>query len=150
MAVYGTWLGYACGSCPPYNFDCVRTQNELRQFFESRSKRELAYLFGTYVPPELVDEMVKDPGRYSIKATNRELTDMFCSMRGFTKMSKQMEPIQLQGLLTGVFNKLTTVTRTNRGTIDKYMGDCVMAFWAGSGRNARARASCCEVGCGNG
>ena len=101
-------------------------------------------------PLELVDEMVKDPGRYSIKATNRELTDMFCNMQGFTKMSKQMEPIQLQELLTGIFSKWTTVIRTNRGTIDKYMGDCVMAFWAGSGRNARARTSCCEVGYGNG
>lgn len=98
-------------------------------FVESRSKRELANLFGTYVPPELVDEMVKDPDSYSMQATNRELTVMFCDMRGFTKMSEQMEPTQLQALLTGVFSRLTTLIRANRGTIDKYMGDCVMAFW---------------------
>ncbi len=98
-------------------------------FVETRSKRELAHLFGTYVPPELVDEMVKDPDSYSMKATSRELTVMFCDMRGFTKMSEHMEPTQLQELLTGVFSKLTTIIRTNRGTIDKYMGDCVMAFW---------------------
>jgi adenylate cyclase len=98
-------------------------------FVESRSKRELANLFGTYVPPELVDEMVKDPDAYSMKATNRELTVMFCDMRGFTKMSERMEPTQLQELLTGVFSRLTSLIRNNRGTIDKYMGDCVMAFW---------------------
>jgi adenylate cyclase len=98
-------------------------------FVESRSKRELANLFGTYVPPELVDEMVKDPSAYSMKATSRELTVMFCDMRGFTKMSENMEPVQLQELLTGVFSRLTTIIRANRGTIDKYMGDCVMAFW---------------------
>ena len=98
-------------------------------FVESRSKRELANLFGTYVPPELVDEMVKDPDSYSMAATNREMTVMFCDMRGFTKMSEQMEPIQLQALLNGVFTKLTGIIRANRGTIDKYMGDCVMAFW---------------------
>lgn len=98
-------------------------------FVESRSKRELANLFGTYVPPELVDEMVKDPDAYSMKATNRELTVMFCDMRGFTKMSEQMEPTQLQELLNGVFSRLTSLIRANRGTIDKYMGDCVMAFW---------------------
>jgi len=98
-------------------------------FVESRSKRELANLFGTYVPPELVDEMVKDPDAYNMKATNRELTVMFCDMRGFTKMSEQMEPTQLQELLTGVFSRLTSLIRANRGTIDKYMGDCVMAFW---------------------
>jgi adenylate cyclase len=98
-------------------------------FVESRSKRELAHLFGTYVPPELVDEMVKDPDSYSMEATNREMTVMFCDMRGFTKMSEQMEPIQLQSLLNGVFTRLTGIIRANRGTIDKYMGDCVMAFW---------------------
>jgi len=98
-------------------------------FVESRSKRELANLFGTYVPPELVDEMVKDPDSYSMAATNREMTVMFCDMRGFTKMSEQMEPIQLQSLLNGVFTRLTGIIRANRGTIDKYMGDCVMAFW---------------------
>lgn len=98
-------------------------------FVESRSKRELANLFGTYVPPELVDEMVKDPDSYSMQATNREMTVMFCDMRGFTQMSEQMEPTQLQALLTGVFSRLTRLIRANRGTIDKYMGDCVMAFW---------------------
>ncbi|HYF43594.1 MAG TPA: adenylate/guanylate cyclase domain-containing protein [Ramlibacter sp.] len=98
-------------------------------FVESRSKRELANLFGTYVPPELVDEMVKDPDSYSMKAANKELTVMFCDMRGFTKMSERMEPTQLQELLNSVFNRLTDLIRSNRGTIDKYMGDCVMAFW---------------------
>ena len=98
-------------------------------FVESKSKRELANLFGTYVPPELVDEMVKDPDSYSMKASNKEMTVMFCDMRGFTKMSEQMEPTQLQALLTGVFSRLTSLIRANRGTIDKYMGDCVMAFW---------------------
>jgi adenylate cyclase len=98
-------------------------------FVESRSKRELANLFGTYVPPELVDEMVKDPDSYSMKAASKELTVMFCDMRGFTKMSERMEPTQLQELLNAVFSRLTDIIRTNRGTIDKYMGDCVMAFW---------------------
>lgn len=98
-------------------------------FVESRSKRELANLFGTYVPPELVDEMVKDPDSYSMKASSKELTVMFCDMRGFTRMSETMEPTQLQALLNSVFSRLTDLIRSNRGTIDKYMGDCVMAFW---------------------
>ncbi|MDP2065138.1 MAG: adenylate/guanylate cyclase domain-containing protein [Burkholderiaceae bacterium] len=98
-------------------------------FVESRSKRELAHLFGTYVPPELVDEMVKDPDSYSMTAASRELTVMFCDMRGFTRLSENMEPVQLQHLLNSVFSQLTDLIRANRGTIDKYMGDCVMAFW---------------------
>ena len=73
--------------------------------------------------------MVKDPDAYSMEATNREMTVMFCDMRGFTKLSEHMEPIQLQALLNDVFTRLTGIIRANRGTIDKYMGDCVMAFW---------------------
>ena len=98
-------------------------------FVESKSKRDLANLFGTYVPPELVDEMVKDAASYNMKATTKELTVMFCDMRGFTQMSETMEPTQLQTLLNTVFSRLTDQIRINRGTIDKYMGDCVMAFW---------------------
>ena len=96
---------------------------------ESRSKRDLAQLFGTYVPPELVKEMVKDPESYSMKASSRELTVMFCDMRGFTSLSENLQPLELQAMLNGVFSQLTSVIRRNMGTIDKYMGDCVMAFW---------------------
>ena len=98
-------------------------------FVESRTKRGLAHLFGTYVPPELVDEMVREPERYSMQAAMRELTVMFCDIRGFTTLSERMEPVQLQALLNTLFSRLTHVIRQQRGTIDKYMGDCVMAFW---------------------
>jgi len=98
-------------------------------FVESRSKRQLARLFGTYVPRELVQEMLKQPGRYSMQAASRDLTVMFCDMRGFTALSERMEPLALQALLNSVFNRLTETIRAHRGTIDKYMGDCVMAFW---------------------
>jgi adenylate cyclase len=135
VTAINTWLYMGFGLVMPLAAALVMTLTAFAlnmsygYFVESRSKRELAHLFGTYVPPELVDEMVKDPDSYSMKATSRELTVMFCDMRGFTKMSEHMEPTQLQELLTGVFSKLTTIIRTNRGTIDKYMGDCVMAFW---------------------
>lgn len=95
----------------------------------ARSRRELIALFGTYVPPEVVLEMVKDPDNYSMRARSDELTVMFCDMRGFTEMSERLEPLQLQQLLNHVFSELTQVIGANRGTVDKYMGDCVMAFW---------------------
>ena len=96
---------------------------------ESRASRGLADLFGTYVPPELVAEMRADPRRYSMRAESRELTVMFCDMRGFTRLSEHMAPDQLQVLLNQVFTRLTHIIRRHRGTVDKYMGDCVMAFW---------------------
>jgi adenylate cyclase len=98
-------------------------------FVESRSKRELAQLFGSYVPPELVDQMLLDPDRYSMTAVNKDLTVVFCDMRGFTQIAERMGAVQLQALLNDVFTRLTGLIRQNRGTIDKYMGDCVMAFW---------------------
>jgi adenylate cyclase len=135
VTALNTWLYLAFGLVMPLaaaivmNLAAFALNMSYGYFVETKSKRELAHLFGTYVPPELVDEMVKDPDSYSMKATSRELTVMFCDMRGFTKMSEQMEPTQLQELLTGVFTNLTRIIRANRGTIDKYIGDCVMAFW---------------------
>ena len=96
---------------------------------ETRAKRHLAQLFGSYVPPELVHEMVKDPARYTMQAEERELTVMFCDIHGFTQMAESLPPATLQALLNHVFNELSRVIRAHGGTIDKYMGDCVMAFW---------------------
>lgn len=96
---------------------------------EERARRRLAHLFGTYVPPELVDEMLTTNRRYSMRAESRELTVMFCDMRGFTKLSEQMAPVELQKFLNDVFGRLSHIIRDRRGTVDKYMGDCVMAFW---------------------
>jgi len=98
-------------------------------FMETRSRRLITGLFGTYVPPELVDEMRADPGRYSMRAENRELSVMFCDMRGFTRMAEQMAPADLQAFLNVFFSRLSEIISARRGTVDKYMGDCVMAFW---------------------
>ena len=96
---------------------------------ESRAKRELANLFGTYVPPPLVDQMLRSPKQYSMRATSRRLTLMFCDLRGFTRLSEGMTPEELQALLNDLFSRLSLCIGRHQGTIDKYMGDCIMAFW---------------------
>ncbi len=96
---------------------------------EARGRRGLAQLFSSYVPPQLVAEMLEQPERYSMRAESKELTVMFCDMRGFTRLSERMAPVELQTLLNGVFSRLTEIITRHRGTVDKYMGDCVMAFW---------------------
>jgi adenylate cyclase len=98
-------------------------------FVESKSKRELTKLFGSYVPPQLVDEMLLDSSSHTMKAQNKELTVMFCDLRGFTELAENLEPAQLQHMLNDVFGRLTQLIVDHRGTVDKYMGDCVMAFW---------------------
>ena len=101
----------------------------LSYMLESRTRRQLAALFGVYVPPELVREMLEDPQRYSMQAQARTLTVMFCDLRGFTRMAEDMAPTDVQALLGALFTRVTACIRQNGGTIDKYIGDCVMAFW---------------------
>lgn len=98
-------------------------------FIESRGKRLLTGLFGQYVPPELVDEMAKDPGAYSLAGESRELTVLFSDVRGFTTISEGLDPTQLTQLMNDFLTPMTHVIHQHRGTIDKYMGDAIMAFW---------------------
>jgi adenylate cyclase len=97
---------------------------------ETRSKNAINKLFGQYVPPELVGEMNEDPARYSMSARSTELTVMFADVRGFTTLSEKMEPAALGELMNTLLTELSRVIRADHlGTIDKYIGDCVMAFW---------------------
>ena len=102
----------------------------LGYLLENRSKRAINRLFGQYVPPELIGEMNEDPARYSMSAATAELTVMFADMRGFTTLSERLDPARLAELMNAVLTELSRVVRADhRGTIDKYIGDCVMAFW---------------------
>ncbi len=98
-------------------------------FIESRGKRLLAGLFGQYVPPELVVEMAKDPGSFSLAGESRELTVLFSDIRDFTTISEGLNPWQLTHLMNEFLSPMTHVIHRNRGTIDKYVGDMIMAFW---------------------
>jgi len=98
-------------------------------FIESRGKRQLAHLFGHYIPPELVDEMSDSPTDFSLDGENREMTVLFSDVRGFTTISEGMDPKQLTQLMNRLLTPMTRVIHKNRGTIDKYMGDAIMAFW---------------------
>ncbi len=98
-------------------------------FVEFLGKRQLAGLFGQYVPPELVDEMAKNPKSFSLEGESREMTVMFSDVRGFTTISEGLDPKQLSQLMNEFLTPMTHVIHYNRGTIDKYMGDAIMAFW---------------------
>jgi len=98
-------------------------------FVESRGKRQLTGLFGQYVPPELVDEMAKDPTQISMEGVSREMTVLFSDARGFTTISEGLDPKELTQLMNEYLSPMTFVIQKHRGTIDKYMGDAIMAFW---------------------
>lgn len=96
---------------------------------ESRGKRQLTRLFGQYVPPELVDEMDQDPSSISLEGESRDMTVLFSDVRGFTTISEGLTPEELTRLMNAFLTPITGVIHDHRGTIDKYMGDAVMAFW---------------------
>ncbi|MCB1744144.1 MAG: adenylate/guanylate cyclase domain-containing protein [Gammaproteobacteria bacterium] len=96
---------------------------------EARGKRQLASQFGQYVPPELVEEMSENPDVISMESQNRELTVLFSDVRGFTTISEGLNPRELSQLMNEYLTPMTRVIHHYRGTIDKYMGDAIMAFW---------------------
>jgi len=98
-------------------------------FIERRRKTELGGLFGQYIPSELVEEMSNDPTTYSLTAEDREMTVLFSDVRGFTTLSEGLNPKELSALMNEFLTPITQIIHENRGTIDKYMGDAVMAFW---------------------
>jgi len=98
-------------------------------FVETRAKRQFTDLFGQYVPPELVDQMARDPGKYTLEGRSEELTVLFSDIRGFTSIAEALEPKELSQLLNEYLTEMSRVIGEHRGTLDKYIGDAIMAFW---------------------
>jgi adenylate cyclase len=103
---------------------------------EARARRELKGMFGQYVPPQLVQEMSDNPdASYGFEGESREMTVMFSDIRSFTTISESLDASQLKQLLNRFFSPMTRIIFEQRGTIDKYVGDMIMAFWGAPLRN---------------
>jgi adenylate cyclase len=98
-------------------------------FMEARSRQLITGLFGTYVPKELVAQMSKNPEEYSMRGESREMTVLFSDVRDFTSISEGLTPESLKDLMNTYLTEMTEVIQQKRGTIDKYIGDAIMAFW---------------------
>ncbi len=103
---------------------------EFRQYLiERNQKQQIAKTFGQYIPPELVEEMNKSGQPFTVGGESREMTVMFSDVRGFTTISEGFTPQELTVLMNVFLSRMTDVIQAHRGTIDKYMGDAIMAFW---------------------
>ena len=96
---------------------------------EGRERKFLRNAFGRYVAPEVVDQLVKNPGQFALGGETRQLTVMFADVAGFTTLSEGREPAQLVQLMNECFTEITNVIQGHGGTVDKFIGDAVMAFW---------------------
>ena len=98
-------------------------------FVESRAKRRIAGRFREYVPPEVVAKLELDPDLYD-KPKAAELTILFADIRGFTGISETLEPDVLREYINEYLTEMSMIIRNRyRGTLDKYIGDAIMAFW---------------------
>jgi len=98
-------------------------------FIENRNKRHLSSTFGQYIPPTLVEELDETGEEVSLEGETREMSVLFSDVRSFTTISEGLDARELTHMMNEFLTPFTAAIQEYRGTIDKYMGDCVMAFW---------------------
>ncbi|MCM2282552.1 MAG: CHASE2 domain-containing protein [Bdellovibrionaceae bacterium] len=116
-----------------------------KYFTEERKKRELKGTFEKYVSPAIVAEVLADPSNIELGGKKMDLTVMFSDVRGFTTISEKLDPRALSDLLNSYLTPMTNLVFANKGTLDKYMGDAIMAFWGAPihfGDHAQHAARC--------
>ena len=100
-----------------------------RFYEEFRQRTFLKNAFSKYLAPDVVRSLLSHPEGLKLGGEKKEITTLFCDLRNFTMMSEKLEPTQLNQLLTEVFTVLTEVVFKHQGTVDKYIGDALMAFF---------------------
>lgn len=100
-----------------------------KYFTEEKNKRALKGTFAKYVSPAVVEEILRDPSNIELGGKKMELTVMFSDVRGFTTISEKLDPRALSNLLNSYLTPMTDLVFETKGTLDKYMGDAIMAFW---------------------
>ena len=100
----------------------------VRFWQESQQKRQLRKAFSRYVSPEMVNRIV-DKGEAVLAGEEREVTLIFTDIRGFTTLSEKLRPAQMVAVLNRYFTPMTGLIYGTNGTVDKFIGDAIMAFW---------------------
>ncbi len=96
---------------------------------EEAQRKQVRSAFGQYLSPDLVKKLADDPDQLALGGEMREMTFMFCDVRGFTSISELFDAQGLTSLINKFLTPMTNLILSHNGTIDKYMGDCIMAFW---------------------
>jgi len=101
----------------------------IRLLLSESESRYIRTAFGHYLSPHMVEQLVENPDALVLGGENRELTILFCDIRSFTSISETMEPTELTVFLNNFLTPMTNVLMESGATIDKYIGDAIMAFW---------------------
>lgn len=100
-----------------------------QRYLEGYKRREVQSMFGRYVSAGVVEQLVRNPDLANPSGRKERLTMFFSDLRGFTSMSETMEPQEVQRLLSEYFTEMTRILFKHGGTLDKLMGDAIMAFF---------------------
>ena len=108
---------------------------------QSRLRKQIKKQFEHYLDPGMVKKLQKDPSLLKLGGETRNMTFLFCDIRGFTPISEKYKgnPAGLTKLINRFLTRMTDVIISNGGTIDKFMGDCIMAFWNAPIENVKHR-----------
>lgn len=96
---------------------------------EKRQKQKISHLFGQYVPGDYLKELIDSPESFSMEGQTRDMTVQFSDIRNFTSLSENLDASSVKRLLNTFFTPITEIIFKHRGTIDKYVGDMIVAFW---------------------
>jgi adenylate cyclase len=92
-------------------------------------QREIRGAFSHYMSPHFVAELAAHPEKLKLGGEARLMTIMFCDIRGFTSLSEKLDAVSLTQFMNSFLTPMTEIITERKGTIDKYIGDCIMAFW---------------------
>ena len=114
---------------------------------EQAQRRQIRSAFGQYLSPALVEQLAQSPEKLVLGGEEREMTIMFSDVRGFTTISEsyKRDPQGLTRLMNRFLTPLTNAILARKGTIDKYMGDAIMAFWNAPIDDSEHRINACEA-----
>jgi adenylate cyclase len=112
---------------------------------EEKDKRQLRKAFQLYLNPEVMEEMLEQPANLQLGGKEMDLTVMFSDIRGFTGISEKLSPPALVHLLNEYLSPMTDIVFRRRGTLDKYIGDAVMAFFGAPVQTAQHAANACDA-----
>lgn len=115
---------------PIFSLLVVYVMNEICSYvFDSRRRKLMKSVFGQYVPPDCIDSMLKKSGDYGLEGETKDLSVLFSDIRGFTTISESMSASDLKEFLNTYLGQMTETIFETKGTIDKYVGDMIIAFW---------------------
>lgn len=110
---------------------------------ESKEKRFIQKTFQYYLMPEVIDEIIKDPKKLSLGGQKKKLTILFSDIRGFTSFSEKLSPEELVSMMNEYFTLMSDNIMDNKGLVDKYIGDAIMAFWGAPIPNESQASDAC-------